>query len=425
MLPVAILAGGLATRLRPATEHTPKALLPVCGEPFLAHQLRLLSSSGIDRVVLCVGYRGEQIQEYAGDGSRFSLHLDYSFDGPRLLGTAGALRQALPLLGESFFVLYGDSYLPCDYAAIERAFVGSRRPALMTVFRNEGQWDASNVQFAEGRIVKYDKVARTAQMRHIDYGLGVFRRAAFEAVPVDVPADLAAVYQALLQKSELAGWEAPQRFYEVGSFAGIRELEQFLESDKHLRQRPLALPKAPRRAVFLDRDGVLNEAVVRGGQPYPPATVAELKLFPDAAAALDRLERAGFLLIVVSNQPDVARGAQSRETVDAINAAIAAQLPVLDFLVCWHDDADGCGCRKPKPGLLLEAATKYGIDLGGSFLVGDRWRDIDAGAAAGCRTVLIDRHYIERPPQHPPHARAVSLSEAVQWILAGAASSRA
>lgn len=171
------------------------------------------------------------------------------------------------------------------------------------------------------------------------------------------------------------------------------------------------------RAVFLDRDGVLNEVVVRDGLPYPPASLEDLRLAPDAAASLARLKAAGFLLIVITNQPDVARGTQSRAIAEAMNRAIAAALPLDDFFTCWHDDADACACRKPKPGLLLEAAARHGIDLSASFFIGDRWRDIDAGAAAGCRTVLIDRHYRDRAPDSPPTYRAPSLTGAANWIL--------
>ena len=171
------------------------------------------------------------------------------------------------------------------------------------------------------------------------------------------------------------------------------------------------------RAVFLDRDGVLNHAVVRDGKPYTPASVDQLILYPDAGAALALLKRAGYLLIVVTNQPDVARGATERAAVEAINGAVGAALGVDDFFVCWHDDADGCRCRKPKPGLLLEGAERYGIDLHRSFLIGDRWRDIDAGAAAGCRTVLIDRGYRERASDNAPDFRAQSIGEAVGWVL--------
>jgi NDP-sugar pyrophosphorylase family protein len=228
MLPVAILAGGLGTRLGALTRAVPKALVEIHGEPFLAHQLRLLSGSGISRAVLCVGYLGERIREFARDGRRFGMRLEYSFDGPVLKGTAGALRDALPLLGAEFFVLYGDSYLPCDYAAVEAAFQASRKPGLMTVYRNEGRWDASNVEFTEGRLVAYDKKNRTPRMRHIDYGLGALRREALERVPAGEPYDLAALYQDLLGRGELAGFEVRQRFYEIGSMEGVRELSDYL-----------------------------------------------------------------------------------------------------------------------------------------------------------------------------------------------------
>ena len=224
----AILTGGLATRLRPLTETIPKALLEVAGEPFLAHQLRLMVRNGIRHAVLCTGYLGEQIRDFAGDGSRFGLRLDYSSDGPALLGTAGAIRQALPLLDQSFFVVYGDSYLPCDWQKAGRTFQDSGRLALMTVFRNEDLWDASNVEFGNGTILAYDKKARTARMHHIDYGLGAFRRAAFDQIPAGVPFDLAVLYQQLLAKQQLTGFEVHQRFYEIGSLAGLNELAAFL-----------------------------------------------------------------------------------------------------------------------------------------------------------------------------------------------------
>jgi NDP-sugar pyrophosphorylase family protein len=228
MLPVAILAGGLATRLRPVTDTIPKALVDINGEPFLAHQLRLLSRSGLDRVVLCTGYRGEQVREFAGNGRTFGLQVEYSSDGPQLLGTAGAIRRALPVLGASFFVLYGDSYLPCDYAAVQGSFLASGHAGLMTLHANEGRWDSSNVEFTEGRILAYDKTNRTPAMRYIDYGLGVFRRSVFDTVPEDRPTDLAAVYQNLLRCGELAAHEVPTRFYEIGSPEGIRELAELL-----------------------------------------------------------------------------------------------------------------------------------------------------------------------------------------------------
>jgi MurNAc alpha-1-phosphate uridylyltransferase len=228
MLPVAILSGGLATRLRPATESMPKALMLINGEPFIAHQLRLLSSAGVDRVVMCVGYLGEMIQEFAGDGRRFGLRVSYSSDGPNPRGTAGAVRNALPILGEEeFLVLYGDSYLPCDYQAVERAFVRSGQPGLMTVFRNRNQWEISNVEFAAGQIAAYDKRTPAAAMEYVDYGLSAFHASAFSAAG-DQAADLTTVFQELIGRHALAGLEVKERFYEVGSWEGIRELQAYL-----------------------------------------------------------------------------------------------------------------------------------------------------------------------------------------------------
>jgi NDP-sugar pyrophosphorylase family protein len=229
MLPVAILAGGLATRLRPITDRIPKALVEINGEPFIAHQLRLLESKGIRRVVLCLGYRGEMVRDLVGDGREFGVAVDYAFDGPVLRGTAGAIHQALALLEEAFFVLYGDSYLTCDYAAVEETFHGAGKTGLMTVFQNEGQWDSSNVEFDGGRILAYDKRNRTPRMRYIDYGLGVFHRRAFARIAPGSVMDLTVLYQELLAKDDLAAFRVSERFYEIGSPAGIQELSEALK----------------------------------------------------------------------------------------------------------------------------------------------------------------------------------------------------
>ena len=232
MLPIAILAGGLATRLRPITEKIPKSLIEIQGEPFIAHQLRLLRANGIPRAVVCVGHLGEMIELAIGDGSAFGASVEYSFDGPALLGTAGAIRNALPRLGSRFFVIYGDSYLPCDYAAVAKAFESSGALGLMTVFRNEGKWDSSNVEFADGKILAYSKQNRTPRMNYIDYGLGVFQAQAFAGVPQGVASDLAGLYEGLLQRGQLAGFEVHQRFYEIGSAEGLKETDAFLAANK-------------------------------------------------------------------------------------------------------------------------------------------------------------------------------------------------
>jgi NDP-sugar pyrophosphorylase family protein len=234
LAPVVILAGGLGTRIAAESGALPKSLVDVGGEPFVAHQLRWLGAQGIRRVLFCVGHRGDQIVGAVGDGAAIGLSVEYAFDGPRLLGTAGAIRQALDRLPPVFFVLYGDSYLECDFGAVQAAFEAAGKRALMTVFANQERWDSSNVEFVAGRILAHDKRHRTTRMRHIDYGLGIFDRRAFEHVPEGMPWDLAAVYRQMLEDDQLAAYEVLTRFYEVGSPEGLEETRQ------HVRERAVA-----------------------------------------------------------------------------------------------------------------------------------------------------------------------------------------
>lgn len=226
MLPVAILAGGLATRLRPLTETIPKALIEIAGKPFIDHQLAYLRRQQITRVVLCVGFLGEMIEEHVQNGSAFGLQVTYSYDGPQLLGTGGSLKQALPLLGNAFFVLYGDSYLPCDFQAVQRAFELAHKPALMTVFKNNGQWDTSNVALStDGLSIYYNKFSIRPDMHHIDYGLSILTPAPLLQRYNENIFDFAAILHELSTCSELAPHEVFGRFYEIGSLNGINELE--------------------------------------------------------------------------------------------------------------------------------------------------------------------------------------------------------
>jgi NDP-sugar pyrophosphorylase family protein len=233
---VAILAGGLATRMRPATATIPKAMIEVAGEPFIAHQLRLLKRQGARNIVLCLGHLGEQVEAFVGDGRRFGLNVRCSYDGPRLLGTGGALKKALPMLGPWFLVLYGDSYLDLPYRPVVAAFARSGLDGLMTVYRNDGRWDTSNVVFEDERIQYYSKKTPRADMRHIDFGLGILRREVLAAWPADEPFDLADVYERLVAERRLAGCEVRQRFYEVGSPQGLAETDAYLRQAAQANQ---------------------------------------------------------------------------------------------------------------------------------------------------------------------------------------------
>jgi len=222
---VAILAGGFALRLRPATEKIPKSVIPVAGRPFILHQLELLKVNGIKHVVLCIGHLGRTIEELVGDGSRLGLEIEYSYDGNRLLGTGGAIKKALPILSDPFFILYGDSYLPTDYSKVLEAYKRSDKLALMTVYENHNQWDKSNIWFEDNQIKAYNKKIFLPQMKHIDYGLSVFSKEVFRNCKSNKTMDLGILFNELWQKNELGVYEVPERFYEIGSLKGLTELD--------------------------------------------------------------------------------------------------------------------------------------------------------------------------------------------------------
>jgi len=228
MYPIAILAGGLAKRLHPITQNLPKSLVTVAGKPFIWWQLHYLRQQQIQQVVLCTGHMGEMIQQVVQHGQEFGLHVQYSPDGPALRGTGGAIKNALPLLGERFFVLYGDSFLPIDFAAVQQAYESDQSAALMTVLRNQDQWDKSNVIFENSTLKNYNKHMPSPEMTHIDYGLAILTAKIFESYVGVTAFDLADVYEKLAQNKELKGYEVFERFYEIGSHQGLKETEEFL-----------------------------------------------------------------------------------------------------------------------------------------------------------------------------------------------------
>lgn len=223
MFPILIICGGLATRLYPITKTIPKSLIEISGIPFISYQLDLLKRNGVTDVVLCVGKLGEQIKKYVGDGSKLGLKVSYSYDGDTLLGTGGAVKKALPMLTDAFIVMYGDSYLTVDFKSIVDKFEKERKRGMMTVYRNDDRWDKSNILFKDGRIVRHDKKNPTSDMKYIDYGLSILRKDVFDKW--DGVFDLSDVFVDLIEKGEMAGFEVFERFYEIGSVGGIREME--------------------------------------------------------------------------------------------------------------------------------------------------------------------------------------------------------
>jgi NDP-sugar pyrophosphorylase family protein len=230
--PVAILAGGLATRLYPVTKTIPKSMIELAGKTFISHQIELLKKKGITRVVICTGYLGEQIKDFLKDGTEHGISVDYSFDGDKLLGTGGALKKALPLLGNIFFVMYGDSYLNTDFKSILDYFLSHDKMGLMTVYKNENLWDKSNIIYSEGKILKYDKKDISPEMKYIDYGLGLLRKEAFQNITENEVLDLADLYKELINREGMLGYEVKERFYEIGSSEGLEETEKYLKKTK-------------------------------------------------------------------------------------------------------------------------------------------------------------------------------------------------
>jgi MurNAc alpha-1-phosphate uridylyltransferase len=229
MLPLAILAGGYATRLGELSTETPKCLININGRPFVDWQLDLLMKNGYSEFVFCVSYKSEFIQEYLGDGCERGIKIQYSLDGHTQLGTGGAIQKALPILGKVFGVIYGDSYLPTNYLAVERDFLSSKCIALMTVYENMNEFDASNVEFVNGKLIKYRKGLNDRNMHHIDYGITYFREEAFDSWQDHPSFDLSELCNQLATRDQLHGFEVFERFYEIGSLQGIEDFSQYLE----------------------------------------------------------------------------------------------------------------------------------------------------------------------------------------------------
>ncbi len=392
MKQVVLLAGGRGTRMQSVARGLPKSLIPVAGKPFLSWQLERLKDCGIQEVVLCLGVGADEIETYVGDGRAWNLRVVTSREDPAcLLGTGGALVQAMPLLRPVFGVLYGDSYLPMDFLRPFSLLEKSPASAVMCVFLNRDQWVRSNVRVEGNRVSFYSKSVLPGEADTIDYGFSVFRKEVLaDYIGASMPLDLSEVIRPLVQAHQLmACWEK-ERFYEIGSPAGWRELNKRLIGNT-------------RRAIFLDRDGTLNEMVFNEGGPDSPMQPDSVRLLPGVARAMVELRAMGYFLVVVTNQPGVAKGTLDVARLEAIHQRLADLLQQESgakwdaLLYCPHHPSKGihpeyskeCSCRKPKPGLLLEAARLHGIDLANSWMVGDRLVDVEAGKAAGCRSIWL------------------------------------
>lgn len=339
--PICILAGGLGTRLGGRVKYEPKPLLEVAGEPFLWHQLRLLADSGAEQVVICVGYLGEQIRRRIG-ADLFGLRIVYSFDGPGLDGTLGAIRRARHLLGERFLVLYGDTYLRIDYAAAARDWRRSGLPAMMSVLRNEGRWEASNAVYDGQRVLAYDKRHPQPDMQWIDYGLGGLEQRALDRVPADI-GDLSALYHELAGSGLLYGVEASERFYEIGTPETLAETDAFLRSLETGRRSPAALVRALRT-----RTGLVGQ-----GARYALAGSLVALVYMLTTSVLAIVAHLHFQLALVIG----------------FGAALAVHFTLQRWFV-WADRGDfALPLRLQTARYLLASGTQYGLTAGSTALL--------------------------------------------------------
>lgn len=396
-----VLMGGLGSRLGFVGEGVPKPMVEVAGRPFFEYMLDLLKWHGFRRFLFLVGHHGNAIEEYFGDGAGQGIEIRYSYDGDQLVGTGGALRRAIDQLDDEFVLIYGDSYMDADYGELLCHFryeADARgKQGLMAIFRNQGRYDKSNALLRDGELLEYNKSITREDMEHIDYGISVLRRSLLESLPEGEPSDLADVYRDAVEGGTMAGLEVHQRFYEIGTLASLREFERYIERRS-----------GGQAAVFLDRDGTLNEIVYNDDieQLDSPLSVEQLRLLPGVIEGLKRLQSLGFLLLVVTNQPAAAKGKVSLRDLYRINSRLRHLLreegiELSEVLMCPHHPVgvpercreDGliceCDCRKPGSLLLRRAIEKYNINVEHSYFVGDSFVDVLAARSENLKSVFL------------------------------------
>ncbi|MCR5735639.1 MAG: HAD-IIIA family hydrolase [Lachnospiraceae bacterium] len=399
-LQVVVLMGGLGTRLKEYTVTCPKSLVEVDGHPFFDYELKLLKEAGFKKFLFLIGYKADMIEEYYGDGKDQGISITYCYDGEELLGTGGAIKRALDLLEEDFLVTYGDSFMDIDYEeTVYRYFAGkaSGKRALMTILKNNNSFDKSNVVAKDGQIILYDKKNTVPEMEYIDYGVCVYERSLFEEYDGDRRFDVAIIQNELSKKGQLAAHEVTRRFYEIGSPKALSEFREYVNKRFNTENR----------AVFLDRDGVINEIVYNDDteQLDSPQKKEDFRLLPGVSEALRIFKEKGYLIFIVTNQPGAAKGKSKLSVLYDINTSFvnsmkAEGIEIEGVYMCPHYPKmqpytkeafliKDCDCRKPKPGLIMKAVKKYNIDTASSYMIGDSISDILAGKAAGVKTVFI------------------------------------
>lgn len=397
---VVVLMGGIGSRLEEVTKSVPKPMIKICDIPFFLYEFKLLALAGFKKFLFLVGYKSNQIQDYFGDGSSFGVEINYSYDGQEQLGTAGAIIKAYDKLENSFLLIYGDTLLDIDYfEVIYRFFVGKAegKTALMTIFRNNGNFDTSNVVFNNGEIIEYNKNVIKNEMHFIDYGISMFDKDIFKLLPRGKKLDLSLIQTRLVLEKRMTACVVRKRFYEIGTPDSLASFKEYAMKRYYTKQK----------AVFVDRDGVINEIVFNDDteQLDSPLKKGDFKFIENAIDGLKLLNEKGYLLFIITNQPAAAKGKVKLSVIYDINGYMLDQLKsegvsIEGVQICPHhpDLANKtqerflirhCLCRKPGTKMIGDILCKYCIDLANSYMIGDSFTDVLAGRRAGLKTAFI------------------------------------
>lgn len=379
-----ILAGGLGTRMRPFTDDAPKPMYLFQGQPFIHYLVEQVKSFGIDHVLLLLGYLPEKITDYLKDGTEYGLHISYDIT-PVEYNTGDRLIHAQNMIEDTFLLMYCDNYCPIDFTRLCREYENNNALIQLSVYENKDDYTKSNLRVEDGMVTVYDKKRITPNLQGVDIGYAIINKAVFQHITEKSVNFEAIVYPELVKQNKLYATVTKHRYYSVGSWERIHLTEQFFDN-------------CP--TVFLDRDGTINKRAPKACYIENPEQFVWLE---GAKEAIKLLKESGYRVILMSNQPGIARGNLSEDMLAQIHEKMQDELLQetgyqLDAIYyCPHNWDDGCECRKPRPGMLYQAQKDYSLNLTECILIGDDDRDIEAGAAAGCRTyqVIEDRNLLE------------------------------
>lgn len=376
-----ILAGGAGTRLRPFTLKNPKPLVPVNGIPFLAHLISLLKQNGIKEIIILTGYLGEKIPAKFGDGSRFGIKIKYSYtpfndySGEEIKSGVRIL-NAHELLSDLFLLLYCDNYLPFDIKRLEKLFAEKNAEVLVTAYSNKDNSTKNNMFISEGYVRKYDKTRTYKKLNSVDIGYMIVNKKVLEQLPKTNSKFEDIIFPKLIKSGKLAGYLTDQKYYSIGDPKRVKVTADFLKAKK---------------IIFLDRDGVINK---KAGKADYIKNWSEFTFLPGSLEAIRILTESGYKIFIITNQPGIARKKMTKSDLDLIHKNMLREIKksggkIEKIYYCPHGWDQGCICRKPEPGMLLQASRENLIDLTKAVFIGDDERDKEAGEAALCKTILL------------------------------------